>query len=210
MSDHKTTLAVEIRLNNTLKKLIAVLIVLLVMMSIVALKNAGTSTAVLVPYSALAAKSNIVVKGDIDEDVEYLKRLLLSDLQLFANFTPETIDRNIGVLQFRLMPDAWAKFSDEISSDVEFMKKSRISQVFYPIRTEYVPGRRIFRVIGDVVRFSGDQVLSRVSYVYDVKYVMSSPFDYRISALKGSTFDKASKVPDVTKSGSGKEEKESK
>ena len=202
MSSHKTTLSAEVRLNRMLKLIIYVLLLVIVLLAIMALKNATKNTTVLVPYSVIASKANIEVTGVLDEDVEYLKRLVMADLQLIANFSPEYIERNIAILQFRLMPDAWAKFSDEISNDVEFFKKSQISQVFFPIRTEFVIGEKIFRVTGNLVRFSGDQVLSNIEYVYDIKYDLVAPNEYRISSLKGSTRQKASEVPKLKESDS--------
>ena len=154
-----------------------------IILAISLVKTSSNTKIVVVPYSALHSKQPIKINGQPALDSTYISLLADADIALFLNWTPKTVEQRLDTIKFRLSPVAYAQNFETLKKNVKFYKENSISQVFFPVKKQFIPPNTV-RVSGALNRFAGGKVLEPIDVTYSLSYEQTAEGIYVISSIK--------------------------
>lgn len=136
----------------------------------------------LIPYDYAINEDVNTVNQSGGVDANYLSRLAIADVQLYNNWTPQTVKRQYKRFLNRTAPSLYATEQISLIDEAEKKGGGIRTRSFFPRDTKVIEGR-VVEVYGRLKRFQGQELLSNEQVRFRVKYrtLHGVPYIYSMS-----------------------------
>lgn len=128
----------------------------------------GHKTVILMP----PVMSQQMTVSDVKPDASYLQQMSLFLMGLKLNVTPNNVQYNFELLLDYVDAKAYPSLLDSLSNQAKFVKKQKLSAVFYADDVQVDPKHLMTKVSGVIEKTVGTRRLDpeKVSYLMEYKY----------------------------------------
>lgn len=130
----------------------------------------------LVPYNFDTLDGPVEVTNEARSSEKYLTRLALADLQLYTDWTPQTVEDQFGRFQNRMAPSLYAKKGSALASRAEELADAEGSQSLFVEDASASDGK--VRIDGVLHEWQGQERVEDKRVRYELRYTFSGGTPY--------------------------------
>jgi conjugal transfer pilus assembly protein TraE len=105
---------------------------------------------------------------------EYLEQMAVTLSTLGGNLAPKSAHYNVGVLASYFAPGHGPEMKTELATQADYVKKSNLTQSFYPLDVKADEEKNEAIVEGDMIRYVGTQRVAQEKMVFKMKFLVKN------------------------------------